>query len=192
MEAYAEENGFPIIGPACGQVCYQIARMSGARRIFELGSGFGYSTAWFAKAVQENDGGEVHHVVWDEALSAQAREKLDEMGYAEIVQYTVGEAVGALKEAEGEFDIIFCDIDKQGYPEAILAAEEKLRRGGMLIVDNMLWSGRIFDEGDQSAATQAIREATGMLASNENWITSILPIRDGLMVSLRKDGGKIK
>ena len=186
MEAYAEEQGFPIIGPACGQVCYQIARMIGARKIFELGSGFGYSTAWFAKAVEENGGGEVHHVVWDETLSAQAKTALDELGYTNIVQYTVGEAVAALNKAKGEFDLIFCDIDKEGYPEAIRAVEEKLRPGGTLIVDNMLWSGRIFDENDQSAATQGIREATGMLASSDKWISSILPIRDGLLVGLKR------
>jgi hypothetical protein len=53
MEAYAEEHGFPIIGPACGYYCYQLARMIKARSVFELGSGYGYSTAWFAKAVKE-------------------------------------------------------------------------------------------------------------------------------------------
>ena len=65
MEEHAREIGFPIVGPASGQLCYQITRMS-ARPVFELGSGFGYSTAWFARAVQENGGGAVQHVVWDE------------------------------------------------------------------------------------------------------------------------------
>src|SRR5690348_16029352 len=73
MEAYAEETDFPIIGPAAGYVCYQVARMIGAKAVFELGSGYGYSTAWFARAVQENGGGVVHHVVWDEKLSSLAR-----------------------------------------------------------------------------------------------------------------------
>ncbi len=73
MEEHAREHGFPIIGPACGHLCYQVARMTGAQRVFELGSGYGYSTAWFARAVRENGGGEVHHTVWDQALSDQAR-----------------------------------------------------------------------------------------------------------------------
>src|SRR4051812_28228283 len=73
MEAYAQQHNFPIVGPACGHFCYQLARMTNARRIFELGSGYGYSTAFFAKAVQENGGGVVHHVVWDEDLSRRAR-----------------------------------------------------------------------------------------------------------------------
>src|SRR5215472_5491651 len=100
MEAYAKEVGFPIIGPASGYFCYQVARMLGATRVFELGSGYGYSTAWFARAVQENGGGVVHHVVWDEELSRRARGHLSALGYEDIVQYRVGEAVQALRETD--------------------------------------------------------------------------------------------
>src|ERR1041384_6544801 len=101
MEAYAKEVKFPIIGPASGYLCYQVARMIGARRIFELGSGYGYSTAWFARAVQEQGGGVVHHVVWDEDLSRRARGHLGALGYGDIVAYHVGEAVQALRAADG-------------------------------------------------------------------------------------------
>lgn len=185
MEAYAEKHDFPIIGPACGQLCYQIARISGARRVYELGSGYGYSTAWFARAVQENGGGEVHHVVWDEKLSQMARGHLQALGYGEIVHYTVGEAVEALGKTEGEFDLIFMDIDKESYPIALPSIHGKLRTGGVLIVDNVLWSGRIFDEKDKSGSTQAIRELTGMVASSDAWVSSIIPIRDGLIVATK-------
>lgn len=185
MEAYAQEHGFPIIGPACGHLCYQVARMAGATRVYELGSGYGYSTAWFARAVEENGGGVVHHVVWDEELSAMAKQHLGTLGYDEIVEYTVGEAVAALREAAGPFDLIFMDIDKPGYVDAVPVIKEKLRPGGVLIVDNMLYSGRIFDERDQSTSTQAIRETTGMLVGNDNWEVSIIPIRDGLLVATK-------
>jgi len=80
MEKYAEKNNFPIIGPACGYYCYQLARMLNARSIFELGSGYGYSTAWFARAVMENGGGVVHHSVWDEDLSKRAAGHLSALG----------------------------------------------------------------------------------------------------------------
>jgi len=176
MEAYAEEHGFPIIGPACGQLCYQIARLAGATRIYELGSGYGYSTAWFARAVKENGGD----------LSRIARGHLEALGYGDIVQYTVGEAVDALGNVDGQFDLIFMDIDKEGYPGALPLIYEKLKPGGVLIVDNVLWSGRIFDDKDQSGATQGIRELTGMLASNDAWVNSIIPIRDGLMVATKQ------
>lgn len=186
MEARAARDGFPIIGPASGQACYLIARMVKAKKIYELGSGFGYSTAWFAKAVQENGGGEVHHVVWDETLSQEAKSNLDQLGYADIVRYTVGEAISSLRARNEKFDLIFCDVDKEAYPEAVQVSDEKLRTGGILIIDNMLWSGKIFDENDQSNATQAIRKASEMLAKDKHWLHSLLPIRDGLMVAMKQ------
>jgi caffeoyl-CoA O-methyltransferase len=137
MEARAQETGFPIIGPASGYFCYQLARMIGARRVFEMGSGFGYSTAWFAQAVRENGGGEVHHVVWDDQLSREARFHLGRLGYSDLVHYHVDEAVQALRQTRGPFDLIFNDIDKKGYPTSLPVIAEKLRPGGVLIVDNM-------------------------------------------------------
>lgn len=145
MEEYAREHGFPIVGPASGQFCYLQARLIGAKRVFELGSGYGYSTAWFCRAVRENGGGEVHHVVWDKDLSNRARRHLDSLGYGDIVRFTVGEAVTALSHAEGSFDLIFNDIEKEAYPASLPVIAEKLRSGGLLIVDNLLWSGRVFD-----------------------------------------------
>lgn len=185
MEAYAEERDFPIIGPICGHLCYQIARTVGAKRIFEMGSGYGYSTAWFARAVQENGGSEVCHVVWDEDLSNKARVHLKNLGYERIVKYTVGEAIQTLHAANGPFDLVFMDIDKQDYVKALPVIYDKLKIGGILIIDNILWSGRIFDEKDQSPATQAIRETTGMLTNNDRWLTSVIPIRDGLLVATK-------
>ena len=185
MEAYADQHNFPIIGPICGHFCYVLARALGAKRVYELGSGYGYSTAWFARAVKENGGGEVHHVVWDEKLSGMARNHLKALGYEDIVKYTVGEAVQALRNAPSGYDIIFMDIDKEGYVKAIPSIHKKLRTGGLLIVDNILWSGRIFDDKDQSPATSAIRELTGVMTNNDRWATSILPIRDGLLVATK-------
>jgi len=183
MEAYAAEHDFPIIGPICGHLCYQLARSLAAKRIFELGSGYGYSTAWFAQAVKENGGGEVHHVVWDEKLSSMAREHLKALGYEGLIKYTMGEAVQTLRDTEGPFDVIFMDIDKQDYAKAIPTIYAKLKVGGLLIIDNILWSGRIFDEKDQSPQTAAIREVTGMLTNNDRWVTSIIPCRDGLLIA---------
>ena len=185
MEAYAKEVGFPIIGPASGQLCYQIARMIGARRIFELGSGYGYSTAWFARAVQENGGGEVHHVVWDEALSQRARAHLGALGYDSIIRYHVAEAVETLRATDGPFDVIFNDIDKHGYPDSLPVIAEKLRPGGVLIIDNMLWSGAIFDDADLSPSTVGVREFTRLITTDPRWVTSLVPIRDGVIVAYK-------
>jgi predicted O-methyltransferase YrrM len=186
MEAYAREHSFPIIGPVCAHLCYQIARMIGARRVFELGSGYGYSTAFFAKAVRENGGGEVHHVVWDEELSARARRHLAALGFEDVVTYHVAEAVSELRGMNDPFDLIFNDIDKHGYPDSLPVVEEKLRPGGVLIIDNMLWSGRIFEPADQSPDTVGVRRFTERILASDRWIVSLVPIRDGMIVATKR------
>jgi caffeoyl-CoA O-methyltransferase len=185
MEKRAAETNFPIIGPAAGYLCYQAARLMVARTVFELGSGFGYSTAWFARAVMENGGGVVHHVVWDEKLSQEARGHLGQLGFQDIVQYHVAEAVDTLGQIPGPFDLIFNDIEKQDYPASLPVIKQKLRRGGLLIIDNVLWSGRIFDPGDRSAATEGVREFTRRITRDPDWIVSLSPIRDGLILAYR-------
>ena len=185
MEEHARQTGFPIVGPSSGHLCYQITRMIGARSVFELGSGFGYSTAWFARAVKENGGGTVQHVVWDETLSVRARRHLSALGYNDIVEYHVGEAVAALRDSEGPYDVIFNDIDKDAYPDSLPVIEEKLRPGGVLIIDNMLWSGRIFNDADRSESTIGIRRFTTEITADPRWIVSLVPIRDGLIVAYR-------
>ena len=186
MEVYAEKNDFPIIGPVCGYYCYQLARMIKAKSIFELGSGYGYSTAWFAKALKENGGGVVHHTVWDEELSKSARSHLVKLGSDALVQYHVSEAVEALRKTDGPFDIIFNDIDKQAYPASLPVIKEKLRSGGLLLIDNMLWHGRIFDKTDLSPATLGVHEFTKQITTDPDWIVSLAPMRDGMIVAYKK------
>lgn len=183
MEAYAREVRFPIIGTAAGYCNYILARMIGARQIFELGSGYGYSTAWFAKAVRENGGGVVHHVVWDNDLSSKARGYLGRLGYDDIVQFHVGEAVETLKNTQGTFDMMFNDIDKHGYPASIPVIKEKLKPGGILLIDNMLWHGAIFDETDQSPNTIGVQEVTRMLTTDPDFKSTLIPIRDGMIMA---------
>ena len=186
MEEITAQTDFPIIGPASGYLCYLVARMIGAKRIFELGSGYGYSTAWFAKAVKENGGGEVFHVVWDADLSRRARRHMSALGLEGLVTFREGEAVRTLRETEGPFDLIFNDIDKEGYPAALDVIESKLRPGGALIIDNMLWHGRIFDRADESPATEGVREFTRRVTRDPKWIAGLLPVRDGLIVAMKK------
>jgi len=185
MEAIATRTKFPIIGPAAGYFCYLMTRLTNARSVFELGSGFGYSTAWFARGVRENGGGVVHHVVWDEGLSSRARKHLAALGLADLVEFHVGEAVETLRGVEGPFDIIFNDIDKEGYPASVPVMASRLRPGGLLITDNLLWHGRIIDDTDQSPATLGVREFTRLVTTSPDWTASIVPIRDGLLVARR-------
>ena len=193
MEKYAEEHEFPIIGPAAGYSCYQIARMIRAKTVFEMGSGYGYSTAWFARAVQENcleNGGDgcgiVHHTVWDEKLSKMATNHLSRLGFDGLVEYHIAEAVETLENTPGPFDLIFNDINKEAYPTSLPLVKRRLRSGGVLIVDNVLWSGRIFDRQEKSASTESIREFTRLITTDPDWITSIVPVRDGLLLAYKK------
>ena len=195
MERYAEEHNFPIIGPVAGYYCYQVARMSEALSVFEMGSGYGYSTTWFAKAVQETSAeqagstGKVHHVVWDQALSDKARRHLKKLEFDHLVQFHVAEAVETLRAGNEQFDLIFCDIDKDGYPAALKVINEKTHPGSVLIIDNMLWYGRIFDPNDQTANTAGVREFTRQITSSQEWIVSLAPLRDGLIVAYKKNPG---
>ena len=186
MEKHAEKNDFPIIGPACGYYCYQLARMLNAKSVFELGSGYGYSTAWFAKAVKENGGGVVHHTVWDDELSKQANDHLSKLGSADIVKFHNAEAVETLRQTPGLFDIIFNDIDKDGYPDSLSVIKEKLRSGGILIIDNMIWHGQILDPNDHAKTTEAIRKFTQTITTDPDWIVSLTPMRDGMIVAYKK------
>ena len=186
MEQVAAKTGFPIIGPAAGYYCYQIARLAGARSVFELGSGYGYSTAWFARAVRENGGGLVHHTVWDAKLSERARGHLARLGLDDLVTFHVAEAAETLRLQPRGIDLIFNDIEKRDYPASLPLIKEKLRPGGVLIIDNMLWSGRIFNRNDRSLATRGVREFTQTITADPDWIVTLVPVRDGMIVAYRK------
>lgn len=194
MEQYAAEHDFPIIGPAAGQILYLVAKMIGAQSVFEMGSGYGYSTAWFARAVDENGGGTVHHTVWDEELSAMAKRHLAHLGYHATtlgdeartkIHYHVAEAVATLGEQKETYDLIFNDIDKEAYPNTIEVVAERLRPGGAFITDNALWSGKILT-GDNSEETTAIRKFTKSLTESPDWATTLLPVRDGLLLAIKR------
>jgi predicted O-methyltransferase YrrM len=186
MEKYADEHDFPILGPVSGYYCYQLAIMLKAKSVFEMGSGYGYSTAWFAKAVVENGGGVVHHTVWDEKLSKMAIRHLANMGYADIVKYHTAEAVETLRNTDGPFDIIFNDIEKEAYPTSLPLIKQKLRSGGLLIIDNMLWHGQTLDPNDHEKSTEAIRRFTRDVTTDPAWIVSLAPLRDGLIVAYKR------
>ena len=141
MERSGRERGFPIIGPQVGQLCEILARSIGAKRIYEMGSGFGYSTWWFSRVVGPD--GQVVHSDGSQALSDEARDWLTRAELANRVRFEVGDARQLIAAEQGPFDLIFCDIDKEGYPEALELARPRLRSGGLLIVDNTIWSGRV-------------------------------------------------
>ena len=183
MEAIARERGFPIVGPLVGRLLFALARASGARRVFELGSGFGYSTYWFARAVGPE--GEVVHTEGSAENSRLARELLERAGLAERVRFEVGDAREIIARYEGPYDIVFCDVDKEQYPDVPDLAIPRLRQGGLLLFDNMLWFGRVADADPAEESTRGIQEATRLLYARDDLLTTILPLRDGVSLSVK-------
>ncbi|HEY7873705.1 MAG TPA: O-methyltransferase [Actinomycetota bacterium] len=186
MEKLAEENGFPIIGRLCGRILEIMARVVGARRIFEMGSGYGYSAYWFARATGPD--GEIHLTDMDPDNERKALDFLGRAGLAGPIDYHVASAFDAFDATTGEFDIVYCDIDKGDYPAAWDRARTRVRAGGLYMCDNMLWSGRVTGEveGDvRDGWTEAIVEANRMIASDPEWRSTIVPIRDGLLVAVK-------
>lgn len=186
MEAHAHERGFPIVGRTVGVMLEVLARSVGARRVMELGSGFGYSAYWHARAIGSE--GEVHLTDGDPENEVKAAGYLKRAGLADRVRFHVGDAVEQLARLDGEFDVIFNDIDKDGYPDAWRAASERIRDGGLYVCDNVLWYGRVAVEDPDDARpqyTEAVLEHNRMVAEDERYLSTIVPTRDGVMVAVR-------
>lgn len=179
IEEQAEREGIPIVGPAVGGLLALLVGISGARRIFELGSAVGYSTIWLARAAGE--GAEVHYSDGSESNAARAREAFARAEVADRIHVHVGDALTALARTTGEFDLIFNDVDKEGYPAVLEAAPARLRPGGLLVTDNTLWHERVLDPRD--AASHAVVEFNRKLFSDKRFEVSLIPIRDGVTVA---------
>lgn len=182
MEEFALEKNFPIVGPLVGRTLYLFTQVLDAKRVLELGSGFGYSAYWFAKAVRK-DGLVI--CTDDDAQNAERAQEYFRRGkIANRIQFHVGEALKIIDTLEGSFDIIFNDLDKHQYPKAFRKALPKLRKGGLLISDNVLWCGKILDK-KPDADTAGILTFNRLIYSSKEVFTVILPIRDGISVSIR-------
>ncbi len=182
MEELGKDRGFPIVGPLVGRLLHQLALAIGAERIFEMGSGFGYSAYWFAKALSDSG-----TLIFTELSDNNAELALGFFKRARIdnrIKIRVGDSLAILDRTPGDFDVIFNDIDKESYPLVVDKAYKKLRKGGLLIADNVLWFGRVLRE-DDSSSTKGIKEFTRLLLSEKGFLTTIIPIRDGISISLK-------
>ena len=186
MEAYARETDFPIIGPTSGYYCYQVARMIGAKRV---SSSSVPVTATPPPGLPGPCGrtaaGRSSSGLGCRALAAgpPASGCAGLHGYDPLPRCRG--VVQTLQATAGPFDLIFNDINKEGYAASLPVIAEKLRPGGVLIVDNMLWYGRIFEPGDKTPATENVRKLTELLTRSPDWIVSLAPVRDGVVVALK-------
>lgn len=196
MEAHARENRFPIVGPLVGRVLHQLVLITNPTRIFEMGSGFGYSAYWMAKALLKPEA----NIICTDGSQENADRAVDYLkrgGIADRIDYRVGNALEIIDATEGEFDIIYNDIDKDGYPDAFQKAIPRLRKGGLFITDNMLWGGRVtqnignrstdLNEREQwiNATTEGVKEVTRLQYNSPDVFTTIIPLRDGVSVAVK-------
>jgi predicted O-methyltransferase YrrM len=182
MELLAAERSFPIVGPQVGQLLGVLAASVSAERVIELGSGFGYSAYWFARAV--GPGGQVILTETSPELAVEARGFLERGGLADRVRIEIGDALEIIDAVGGEFDVVFNDIDKDRYPLVLDRAAAALRPGGLLISDNMLWFGTVLDETPIDDSARGIKEFTRLLYDSPDFRTVMLPLRDGVSVSI--------
>lgn len=179
MEKYAKQHDVPIIGPACGRLLYLMAQIAGAKRIFEMGSAIGYSTIWFAQAVGSE--GEVFFTDGAPANAARARENFERAGVQDRIRVLTGDALELIDTVTGDFDIILIDIDKHQYPAALQKALPRLRGGGLLITDNVLWSGRVTKPA-KDPRTRGIQQFNKQTYASKELFPVIVPLRDGVTI----------
>lgn len=184
MESEAAERKIPIVGPAVGRIFQQLVMMTGAKTVFEMGSAIGYSTVWWARAV--GDSGRVYYTDSDPKNCEKARKYCERAGVAGRITFKLGDALELLSEQKQQFDIIFNDVDKEDYPRVLRLALPRLKPNGLFVTDNVLWSGRVAEQNPTDPRTKAILEFNRLLYSSPDLFASILPIRDGVAVAIRK------
>ena len=181
MEAYAAHARVPIVGPTVARFLASLVIMTKARRIFELGSAIGYSTIWLARAGGPN--AEVHYSDGSRANAKRARSYFERAGVSSRIHVHVGDALTALASTHGTFDVIFNDVDKEGYPAVLDAVPDRIKSGGLFISDNTLWSGRVLEPKD--ATGRAVSVFNRRLFDSPHFYATLLPIRDGVSVGIR-------
>ncbi len=181
-------EGLPLVQPDTGALLHSLALACGARRILEIGTAIGYSTLWLATALPAD--GMMITLEYDDARAARAREHFAEAGFADRVSVMVGDAARLLHKVAGPFDLIFQDSDKKLYEPMLDRLVDVLRPGGLLVVDNVLWSGEVIPgyvakpEKNQED-TAAIAAFNRRLAADPRLYTSFLQVGDGVSVSVK-------
>jgi predicted O-methyltransferase YrrM len=185
MRRYADErDGYPIVGPTVGQLLHQLALLVGARRVFEVGSGFGYSAFWFARALPS--GGIVTLTDYDPDHLERARTWLGQAGLAEYCRILgPGDGLEALARLDEPHDLIFLDCKKEEYPRALSLALPRLRSGGLLVANSALWGGAVA-RGETDPATAGLREYTRVIFGSEGLVSTLIPLRDGVALTCKR------
>jgi predicted O-methyltransferase YrrM len=187
MEALARQHNFPIVGRLVGVFLESLANSINAKRVFEFGSGYGYSAYWFAKAVGTD--GNVVCTDGNPKNKDKAKSFLVAAKLWDSIDFRTGMAQSHFAQCEGFFDICYNDVDKGDYPEVWLMAKDRIRPGGLYIADNVLWHGRVALEDYEDVVpgwTEAIKQHNTLIFNDPDFDAYINPIRDGVIVARRK------
>jgi caffeoyl-CoA O-methyltransferase len=192
MDDHAQAESFPIVGSAVGGWLALLARAVDARRVFEFGSGFGYSAYWFARALPPD--GEVVLTEVDADELDLARDFFDRAGLADRARFEHGDALDIVERYDGPFDVVLIDNEKGRYREAFEAVEPKLRPGSIVLADNAVTAGTVVnrdevvalltgEDVDASEGSQGIAEYISFVRGRGDLDTSLLPLGEGVAVS---------
>jgi len=184
MEEYAETNNVPIIGPLVGRFLYNLAKTSQSKKVLEIGTAIGYSGIWLARAIAPVKGSLTTIDMNPERVKI-AKKNLAEAGLERSVRLIEGSALEVLPTLKDEYDFIFLDSDKNVYPDAFKMSIPFLRKGGLFVADNALWGGDVA-KGGKSKDTQAMIRFNKLVTESRGMSTVILPLRDGVLVSLKE------
>jgi predicted O-methyltransferase YrrM len=174
-----------MVGPLEGQLLGWLVWLSQARRVLEIGTFTGYSS--ISMALNLPEGGRITSLDVNEETTAVARRYADEAGVADRIDYRVGPALEALQTLDGPYDFVFIDADKETYINYYEAVLPKLAERGFIVADNVLWSGRVVEEGGDES-TQAIKAFNEHIASDERVQSLMLTVRDGMTLIRRRQG----
>ncbi|MFC7045262.1 O-methyltransferase [Halobacteriaceae archaeon GCM10025711] len=191
MEAYADERSFPIVGRDVGRFLRLVARMVDAERVFEFGSGFGYSAYWFGQALPAD--GSIVLTDYDDQNVASARTFLERAGIADRAEFVVGDAMDAFPDHDGPFDVVLVDHDKERYVDAFEMARDELTDGGVVVADNMMAGpvtpdqvvAGLSGDADLDVTTRGIVDYIERVRDDPAFETSFLPLGEGIAVSYR-------
>lgn len=187
LESEAAAEAIPIADPELGKLLAILARATGARRILEVGTAIGYGTLWLAEAAPE---ARVVTIDRDPERLERARRALETAGVVERVDLIEGEALEILPGLDGPFDLVYLDGDKATYRRCLDLALQKLRVGGLVVIDNVLWKGHVADPpGDASENDEATADALATFNSylmiHPQLEALVLPLGDGVGVAAK-------
>lgn len=177
------KNSSMLSGFYQGRLLSMLSRMIQPRKVLEIGTYLGYSTICLAEGLAE--GGEVVSLDINEETNRVAQSFIDRTQYRDRIQLRLGEAAFILPHVAGPYDLVFIDADKPNYSNYYNLVFDKVRPGGFIVADNVLWSGRVLEE-EKDEETQALHNFNKMVLADDRVENLLLPIRDGLMVVCKR------